>query len=303
MRFGKFGARLGSATSKRAFAARKYVHQHLTALRSHEPRRLLFILGCQRSGTSLMQWAFEKDLDVKAYHEYSEISGPEEGKHIRLQPLDKVRAILDRDRARLIVAKPLVETQNAHSLLSYFREAKAVFLYRNHAAVAASNLKTFGVRNGINNLRPIVDGDTANWRAEGVPPDVRELVTARFREDMKPHDAAALFWYVRNRFFFDLGLDRHPSVMLLRYEDLVREPVRMLQRVYRFTGMNSEAVGASLVHGESIGKGQDIELSEDVRDLCAGLLERLHAVNAMSLAAEAVDGHARRAESQPRKRA
>lgn len=92
---------------------------------------------------------------------------------------------------------------------------------------------------------------------------------------MNPYDAAALFWYLRNRFFFDLGLDRHPAVMPLRYEDLLRDPSGTIAGVYRFAGMDCPRGGAALVRGESSGEGNGVELSADIEQLCSELLERL----------------------------
>lgn len=270
------GDRLASAISRRAFYAGRYLYQSVRRLGSRAPRQLLFIFGCQRSGTTLVNEIFDNDLNARVYGEFSEISRSQKHRrNLRLKPLAEVRAIMERGPARLIVAKPIAETQNALKLLAFFPGSKALFIYRNYAAVAASNLKLFGPGNGISNLRPIMEGDAANWRAEGVAADIRGMVAARFREDMDPHDAAALFWYVRNRFFFDLGLDRHPAVQPLRYEDLVRDPSGMMERVYGFLGMDCPKAAAALVHGDSAGKGRQLHLSPDIRELCQDLLERL----------------------------
>ena len=111
------------------------------------------------------------------------------------------------------------------------------------------------------------------------------MVAARFHESMDPYDAAALFWYVRNRFFFDLGLDRDSSVMPLRYEDLVRDPATVIGRVYRFVGARSSRAGATLVHGDSAAKGKDVKLSPDIEALCRELLARLDRAHARTWSA------------------
>jgi hypothetical protein len=265
--------KLVNAASKRAYFAGKYVYQRVSAFTSPPQKRVLFILGCQRSGTTLMQQIFDADLDAKVYGEFSEITRTANTPNLRLRPLDEVRGIIARNPARLVVAKPIAETQNALRLLEKFPGARVVFLYRHYAAVASSNLRLFGRRNGINNLRPIVKGETENWRSENVPADVRALVAARFHENMNPHDAAALFWYVRNRFFFDLGLDRRADVLPLRYEDLLRDPSGRIQGLYRFVGMPPSRRGVALVRPERGNGG--IELSPDIEELCTQMLERL----------------------------
>ena len=272
--------RLLRAVSKRTFHAGKFLYQHARAPGAPPGnKRLLFILGCQRSGTTLMQRIFEADLDAAVYGEFSRITLTGKTANARLRPLDEVAAILARERARLVVAKPIVETQNALKLLGYFPGSKVLFLYRHYAAVAASNLKLFGRQNGINNLRPIVQGEAGNWRSEGVPPEIRAQVAARFSEDMDAYDAAALFWYVRNRFFFDLGLDRHPAVLPLRYEDLLAYPALRTEGVYRFLAAQPSRRGVPLVRAESSG-GRGVKLSPDIERLCVELLARLDRANA-----------------------
>lgn len=269
------GQRFAATLSRRSFKAAKRLYQYACAMGSREPKRILFILGCQRSGTTLLLDIFERDMNARTYREFSEITWTAERRNLRLKPLEEVGRIFARAPTRFIVAKPIAETQNALRLLEFFPEAKVIFVFRHYAAVASSNLKQFGRGNGLKNLRPIIAGEEDNWRAQGVPEDVRALVRGRFAEDMDPHDAAALFWFVRNRFFFDLGLDRHPQVMPLRYDDLVREPAAMLERVYRFVGMPRCRAAQALVHSQSLEKGKDVALSPDVRALCEGLLERL----------------------------
>jgi hypothetical protein len=278
----KRGRRLVSGISKRLLHARKYLHRVARAA-SPEHKKIVFIFGCQRSGTTLVQDIFDQDYDATVYGEFDArvYNG------FRLKPLEELAAVMARERAALIVVKPIVETQNALRLLAFFPGAKALFIYRHYAAVAASNLALFGPMNGINDLRPIADGDGANWRAEGVRREVRAMVAARFHEKMNPYDAAALFWYARNRFFFDLELDRHPAVKLCSYEHLVGDPPGMIGRMYRLLDMEPPPAGGALVRSESSGRRKDIRLSPDVERLCRGLLERLDRQSAEGLAERA----------------
>jgi hypothetical protein len=290
---GKFGERLAHTCSKRSFYAIKYLYQTLWPLRPKHPKRIVFIFGCQRSGTTLLRDILDRDLNSKVYGEFGVISRSRRGhKNNRLRPLEEIQAMFQRDRAGLVVTKPIAETQNARKLLAYFAGAKAIFIYRHYGAVVSSNLKLFGQGNGIRNLRPIVNGDSENWRAEGVAPDIRSMVQARFREDMNPYDAAALFWYVRNRFFFDLGLDQDGSVMPLRYEDLTRDPAGTIGRMYHFIGAPCSDAGLALVHGDSAAKGTGVQLSPDIDALCRELLARLDQAHArwLSLGAASVPG-------------
>ena len=173
---------------------------------SPEQQSVLFILGCQRSGTTLATRIFERDWHAKVFGEYSQLSSDDSLYGIRLNALDKVEATIRRQPYRLVVAKPLVESQRASELIGRFDNCRILWLYRSYVDVAASDLVKFGERNGIDNIRSIVNEEPDNWRSEFVSPLVRETLAQHFDENMRPLDAAALFWYARNSLFFDTEL-------------------------------------------------------------------------------------------------
>lgn len=243
-------------------------------------KQIVMIQGCQRSGTSMTYWIFERDFRIKIYREASELSAQDAIERIRLNPLPDVRATLEKDRVPIVVMKPLVESQRANELLDFFPQSKIIWLYRHFQDVASSNLKAFGRGQGIEDLRPIVLQEPHNWRSENVSEETRETIRHFFSEDMNPYDAAALFWYARNRLYFEQGLDQNPRVMLCRYEELVRRPSEVMQRLYDFIGVpypGDKIVKA--VHPQSIGKGRRSRLSAEVEALCEKMLEQLDAAN------------------------
>ncbi len=261
--------------SHRIFLARKDFYR-MTVPGTSNPQTLLLILGCQRSGTTLMTKIFEKDWQVKVYPEHSKLSTGDQLDGLRLNPLPDVSQELTKDRYPLIVLKPLVESQIGHRLLDYFDDAYGLWMYRHYKDVAASNLKRFGFDNGIKNLRFIASDRISNWRAENLPEYVHSLVREHFSESMHPYDAAALFWYVRNTLFFDQHLDRHPRVKLCRYADLVLNPKESVQAVYSY--VNQPYPGDQViedVHSSSIGKGQQSQISAEIEELCSHMWTRL----------------------------
>jgi hypothetical protein len=238
----------------------------------------LLILGCQRSGTTLVQNIFQRDMRSKVYGEFSKLSSGDRKHRIRLNPLDSVREAIEGDRADLIVLKPLVESQNAGKLLDALENAKVLWMYRDYRDTAISNINTFGRKAGVNDLASIIENRDGDWRAEGLGTALREIVSAHFSPDMDPHDAAALFWFVRNSWFFELGLETNARVMICSYEDLVAAPAATVKKLYDFIGHNFP--GEQIlppIHQESAGQGSGLELSEDIERLCKDLLERLAA--------------------------
>jgi hypothetical protein len=267
-----------------AFRLYKGVAQTLNAMtragRNENPT-VLFILGIQRAGTSLMYWVFERDMRAKIYRESSELTSRDTLEHVRLNPLPEVKAQIGGHNVPLVVLKPLVESQRFYELTAAFPGSRALWQYRHYQDVASSNLKAFGMDNGVKDLRPFVENDRANWRSQNSAEPTRETIRRYFREDMNPYDAAALFWWARCRLYFDLRLDENPGVLLCRYEDLAIDPAATMRRIYNF--IDIPYPGDHIVrdvHPQSVGKGRVSRLSPEIDRLCAELLERLDRLNA-----------------------
>lgn len=79
---------------------------------------LAFILGCQRSGTTMLRRLLQDDFRVRTFKEFGEIT-VDSGKGIRLRPLDEVTQVFNASPEPLIIAKPLVESHRASELLEY----------------------------------------------------------------------------------------------------------------------------------------------------------------------------------------
>ena len=219
---------------------------------------------------------FERDWFAKSYAEVSAVNRDEEPFRIRLKSLPEVRKEIDKRPARLIVLKPLVESQRANDILKYFDSSRAVWIYRNYRDVASSNLARFGPDNGIADVAQLLDGGEDNWRSEYVPADAYDLVRELFTDDLTPYDSAVLFWYARNALYFDLELYRNPNVMLCRYESLVQHPETVVPAIYRFAGCPFP--GPSIirqVHSRSVSKGKAIELSPRIVEHAEHMLQKL----------------------------
>lgn len=269
--------RMPSAIGRRIRKASKNAYQK-ARWRNLEQPKVLFIVGCQRSGTTLMTQLFDADLDCRVFGEFSELSSLD-ALGIRLNPLPDVAAQLQRVTAPLVVAKPLVETQNVLKLLDYFPESSALFMYRSaYQDVVKSDLAKFGEANAIENIRPIATNDPHNWRSEGASPEVREIVQRFFAPDMQPVDAAALFWWARNRLFLDLGLPNNARVRLCNYEYLTQQPVEVMRSIYGFIGLTPpHPGGASQVRRRSTVRQKELPIAPEVAALCECLRLQLDA--------------------------
>lgn len=257
-----------------AFYAYKTIYQNV-AFSRNDLKNILFIVGCQRSGTSLMTRIFFRDIRAKVYRESSILSSNDPFK-LRLNSLPLVKKRISRDKAPLIILKPLVESQNIIKLLENFQESYAIWLFRHYKDVTSSNLKQFGIENGINDLKPIANNQPGDWRSEKVTPYTRSIINQFFNEELSPYDASALFWFARNQIFYDLKLDENPRILMCRYEDLASTPASIVKYIYDYIGLPfPENHLTKEVHKRSVKKGKDVLLSPAIENLCDKLLGRL----------------------------
>ena len=241
-------------------------------------KKILFILGCQRSGTTMLTEIFERDLNAKVFGEFSELSSIDK-KRIRLNPLEDIATCFNNINYNFIVLKPIVESQRANILLNYFNEAKVLWIYRNYKSVISSNLKKFGEFNGFKDILPVVADDQKDWRSEMVNVKTRNIFLQHYNSGISKNDASGLFWWLRNRIYFDLGLDKNPGSMILKYEELVKNPNIVMRRVYDRLGIDFPRTKIiSKVHSKSINKGDKIELNPKIEILLKKLNSQLDLV-------------------------
>ncbi|MEM7281582.1 MAG: sulfotransferase domain-containing protein [Pseudomonadota bacterium] len=249
----------------------KFLHQRLVMPKpTHQV--IALILGCQRSGTTMLLNVFERDLRTKSYSE----NGWLKEYWPRMMPVDRIHDMLADDRVPLVIAKPLMESQRTLELLDEFPNAKAIWAHRGFAGVANSRVKKFGEEVQFKLIRLIVEGDETEWSSERLPVKLRELVRSVWRDDMTAYDAAALFWYVRNELFFTQDLGSNPRVRMCRYEEMASDPIRVIYEIYAFLGLEPPSQSAlAKVHGNSISKGRDLALAPEIHNLCVDMDQRL----------------------------
>src|SRR5919202_3856242 len=91
----------------------------------------------------------------------------------------------------------------------------ALWAYRSVDGRVRSAVAKFGTDN-LRILRDLAAGrGHERWQAQRLSADSLELIGSFDWATMSPASAAALFWYVRNRLFFELGLDRREDGVLL----------------------------------------------------------------------------------------
>jgi hypothetical protein len=251
----------------------KPIYQYLHFSKGDTPT--LMIMGCQRSGTTLVSRVFDSFLNTKVYGEFSDLSDKCINK-IRLNSIGEVSAKLKNVRAQLIVMKPLVESQNAQLLLSSIPNSKVIWMYRHFMDVASSDVLQFSDTAGHGNLKAIIKGDFSNWRAENLSDEVISLVKFYYSKHLSSLDCACLFWFARNSLYFSQDLPSSENVHLWKYESLVESPRTHFENLGDSINLNlTDFSYEKVISRDSVAKINDEKINGDIKQLCKDMLANM----------------------------
>ena len=235
----------------------------------------LFVFGMQRSGTTLLLDILEKSLDTRIYHE----ANPEAFKNFRLVNFSDRQTLVAREYIRWVVFKPICDLQHADRLLNQHVGGKGVWIFRHYADVAESYVTEWDDF-AIKTIRRIAAGrGKPDWIHERITPEMKSEVIRFSKRGLTPHSAAALLWYVRNRFYFDYELDqRDDDCLLVHYEALVTNPEAEVERMCDFLHIPYRRSFANGIHANSVQKNSARQIDVKVKHLCDALYERFRAL-------------------------
>jgi sulfotransferase family protein len=237
----------------------------------------VFLTGVPRSGTNMMvrglgaspEFEVRNEGDRLAFHRY------------RLRPIAVVRDLVLASGHRFVLFKPLLDSHRIPSLLDglgTMTAPKAVWAYRNVDGRVHSALSKFGPA-ATSALSAIASGaGSGSWQAQGLSGESLELIRSVRWETATDADGVALLWYVKNRLFFEMGLDRRPDVHLVSYDALVREPASTMRALCEFLGAAwDERLSAHIDRRAQRGRDA-VPLDPRLRGLCDDLSAELDAV-------------------------
>ncbi len=245
----------------------------------NEPRKVIFIFGCQRSGTSITSAIFSKLDNVMSYPEtnnpLTDQDSSEPNHTIRLNVLEDVKDKINNNYHEFIVVKPLVESQRALEIINFFPYSKGMWLYRDYRDVVNSMVQKWGEDQGIPHLKPILNSNQKNWRSEKLSSNVREKIISLYKQGISSTDAWALFWYARNSLFFSQKLHLDPRFILMKYQKLVTSPSYLSSVLMKLNLSNIDVSKASNYNASSVGKGKDLMFSEHVSEILEEMMKKL----------------------------
>jgi hypothetical protein len=247
----------------------------------------VLVLGLQRSGTNMVVRGLERAPEFEVYNE----NHPAAFDRFRLRPIDEVRRLVEGSRHPYVLLKPLCDSHRALELLDALRTRsapQAIWVYRSAEGRARSAVAKFGDQN-LRVLRELAAGRGHDrWQAQGLSRDSLEVIEHLDWATVDAVSAAALFWYLRNRLYFELGLDRRQDVLLVSYDAMVADPPAELRRMCSFLGFPYRSRLAAGIGTRSPARAPTVALQPDIAARCAALADRLEATRQAQMASASV---------------
>jgi len=239
----------------------------------------VWLVGLQRSGTNMLVRGLEAAPEFQVHNE----SDRRAFRRFRLRPDRELAAVVTASRHRYVLFKPLCDSHRVGELLDHLpvlAPGRAIWAYRDVDGRARSALAKFGDAN-LRVLREIAGGGGARrWQAQRLSEESLELLAGLDYQRMTAADAAALFWYVRNRLFFELGLDRRADVILSSYDAMVAAPEASMRTLCAFLGVTWRSGLVAHVAARSPTSLPRLDVDPRIRARCDQLAARLDATAA-----------------------
>jgi hypothetical protein len=272
------GERIRKKAVREARKARKHVAVRRLPRHQGDPL-VVFGIGCQRSGTTMLGQMIDRSMDTWVYHEHDRRAFRDY--RLRTGEVDSLARWSGRPVA---VFKSIVDAQWADRFLERHAGSRAIWICRRYPDVARSAIVKWGDHQQwlINGVRRRAFAELG-WRSERLADHVVTTIDRVHRPDLTVQEGAALFWWMRNSILWDRDLAADDRVLIVRYEDLVTDPVPHADRVFAFLGVPFDPSFVSDATPRSV-RDEPLEgLSDEIRELCDTMQLRLDEAYAESL--------------------
>jgi len=192
-----------------------------------------------------------------------------------LRDLSVIESLVEHSYAPIVLFKPILDTYRTGQFLSYFANAKVIFIFRQVDDVVNSSLKKFGPEDRIGHINDWVANDFREFSMAMPPQPTRELIRGLWKPGLSPESGAALYWLFQNRLFFDLNLSRNKKVVLVQYESIVTSPAHKFRKLCEFLNIKYAPKFSKGIFVSSIKRDNVPEIDNEIRDACDLLFEQL----------------------------
>ncbi|MEN8134880.1 MAG: sulfotransferase [Thermodesulfobacteriota bacterium] len=247
---------------------RTYIKNICFGLRSPADQTVpVFIMGYGRSGSTMLLNVFERDLRAQTFGE----DHPSVAKNFMLD-YNRLSKTVNKSKASVMVLKPILNSFEISKLLAEYPNGYFLWLIRDYKDVVASALKKFGpvVADYMKDFIERGTGD--NWISQTMPSNIRDIILSHIKnQTLETQDWMALVWWATNYMVMDKKLAKHNNVIIIRYRELVNDPGKILNEVYKRLHLPYNKKLVNHIHQKSIGKGKNIHFNHSVNLLCSDL--------------------------------
>jgi len=259
-------------------------------LRFKRKTRPVFVLGCQRSGTTICQNIFLHSPDCDVFREGNRRAMTETW---RLRDRETIERLIRKSRRRVAMFKPLNDAQWADRFLADYEDSRLIWIYRDPHDTANSAVAKWGEsqREMIDEIgRAAIEHGSSAGAAEALRDRPGYAACAEHLSEgalaqvgrwsglsLDAHSGAAAMWWLRNQLFTSLDLGASPRVLLMRYESLVTDPATETRRMCDHVEIPYTDALVADVHARSVGRSARPILEPSVEAACAELKARLDA--------------------------
>jgi hypothetical protein len=243
-----------------------------------EPAMPVYVVGVQRSGTNMLVRGFGLAPEVAVYNENDRRAF----ERFKLKDDAVLASLIASSPHAYVMFKPLCDSHRVDHLLDGVRSqrpGRAVWVFRDVEGRVRSALAKFGDGN-LQVLREYAAGvTTTRWHTQRISAASADLVRSLDYDRLSPASGAALIWLIRNRLFFELGLDHRPDVRLVSYNAFLAAPEATMQGLCSFLDFPWRSQLTRHVSGRSPTYRQPLDIDPLIRAECDALAIRLEAAS------------------------
>jgi hypothetical protein len=234
--------------------------------------RVVYVFGCQRSGTTMLVSLLGLDPRARTYDDgdaryFYWDDAP------RLRPWEDVRAKIRAERNAFTVLKPLCESQRAGELLAQTDDSRGIWIFRDYRGCVASHMKYYRqVHDWHRYIAELLNVDEPSWKNEHLGEQVVDLLRSKASKPLNEETGYALYWLARNSLV--LGQPRQ-RLKLLCYEHLLREPLEQSAELFRFTGIPYQERYTRIIKAQPTKHADGLHIDHDVAERCETLYRQL----------------------------
>lgn len=234
----------------------------------------VFIVGSNRSGTQMVCGAIGKSLHG---WDYQENQANIAFKDYQLRADWIIKTLIRYSPAPIISFGNILDSQFTDDLLSRFEGGKAIWVYRRYEDAANSSVQKWSNHFKDDIVRWVALGEPGKLAARGerINEDTSRQIRELYRENISNEDGACLYWFMRNRLYFDLNLHVNPHVLIVQYEHTVMNREEAFKRIFDFLGCPYHPAIIDGIFASSVGKNNWPGIDPSIKDVCDDLQTQL----------------------------